>query len=159
MQSSPVSDALRSAPLLAGIGRAERNRLVEIATLGQFDAGETILREGGPTLALGIVHSGRVALRLHVPGRGPFTVLTVEPGDIVGWSAVVPPYRATSTAVAVAPTRALILEAEALRQMLEAEDELAAALYPAILRSVSRRLEMTRLQLLDLFGTPGDQPW
>ena len=31
------------------------------------------------------------------------TILTVEPGDIFGWSAIVPPHRATSTAVAIEP--------------------------------------------------------
>ena len=33
-------------------------------------------------------------LRVRVPERGPITILTVEPGDVVGWSAVVPPFRA-----------------------------------------------------------------
>ena len=36
--------------------------------------------------------TGRVALRVRVPERGPPTILTVEPGDVVGWSALVPPF-------------------------------------------------------------------
>ena len=43
-----------------------------------YGAGTEILREGDPTSALGIVASGRVALRLRVPERGPTTVLTVR---------------------------------------------------------------------------------
>ena len=76
--------------------------------------------------ALGIVVSGRVALRLRVPERGPTTVLTAEPGNIVGWSAVVPPHRATSTAVALVPTELLFLDGEALRAELDADPALAA---------------------------------
>ena len=43
-------------------------------------------------------------------------------GDVFGWSAVVPPYRATSTAIAIEPSEVLICEARALRDALD-EDE------------------------------------
>ena len=69
----------------------------------------------------GIVVRGRVALRLRVPERGPTTILTVEPGDIVGWSAVVPPHRATYTVVALIPTELLLLDGAELRAELEAD--------------------------------------
>ena len=124
-----------------------------------YDAGAEILREGDPTSALGIVVSGRVALRLRVPERGPTTVLTVEPGNIVGWSAVVPPHRATSTAVALVPTELLLLDGEALRAQLDADPALAAAVYRSLLEAVAHRLNGTRMQLLDLFAQHGDEPW
>src|SRR3989304_1146259 len=59
-----------------------------------------------PPPGFGLARSGRVALRLHVPGRGQVTILTVEPGDIYGWSAIVPPYRSTSTGAGGGPRRA-----------------------------------------------------
>jgi CRP-like cAMP-binding protein len=152
-------DAVRETPFLAGLGRAEQRRVAEIALIATFEPGRVLLREGEPTTHLGIVRSGRVALRAHVPGRGAVTVLTVEAGDILGWSAVVPPYRATLTAIVVEPTEALLFQAHALREALERDDELAAALYPLLLRSVARRLEATRLQLLDLFGTGAEGSW
>ena len=74
------------------------------------------MREGDDTHPFGIVASGRVALRLLVPERGATTILTVEPGDVLGWSALVPPCRATSTAVAVEPTRLLEFDVETLRR-------------------------------------------
>lgn len=152
-------DAVRETPFLAGLGPAERRRVAEIARMVAVEPGSILLREGDATTHLGIVRRGRVALRTHVPGRGAVTVLTVEAGDIFGWSAVVPPFRATSTAVTVEPTEALLFEAYAIREALEHDDELAAALYPRLLHVVARRLEATRLQLLDLFGTREDRPW
>jgi CRP/FNR family cyclic AMP-dependent transcriptional regulator len=153
------TEAVRETPFLAGLGRTEQRRIAELGRLVTLETGRILLREGDPTTHLGIVRSGRVALRAQVPGRGAVTFLTVEKGDIFGWSAVVPPYRATSTAIAVEPSEALLFEARALRDALERDDELAAALYPRLLRSVARRLEATRLQLLDLFGTGEGQPW
>ena len=150
---------LRDLPFTAGLGGAERRRLAAFARELIADRDEVLLREGEPTPFLGIVRTGRVALRLRVPGRGPITVVTVEPGDIFGWSAVLAPYRATAAAVAVEPTEAIVLDAASLRLALESDEDLAAALYPRILRSVTRRLEGTRLQLLDLFGQAQEQAW
>ncbi|MFI5262749.1 MAG: Crp/Fnr family transcriptional regulator, partial [Candidatus Limnocylindrales bacterium] len=93
------------------------------------------------------------------PGRGQLTILTVEPGDVFDWSAVVPPYRASSTIVAVEPTEAIAYDAAALRTALAEDPLLAAVVYPRLLAAVSRRLQATRLQLLDLFAGEGGTGW
>ena len=108
---------------------------------------------------LGVVVSGRVALRTLVPERGDVTILTVEPGDIYGWSAIVPPYRATSTAVAIEPVSAIVFDGVTLRNALREDGELAQAVYPRVLVAVSRRLTATRLQLLDLFAAAQVRSW
>jgi CRP-like cAMP-binding protein len=77
----------------------------------------------------------------------------------VGWSAIVSPHRSTSTAVALAPSEVLSFAGAELRAALDADLELAAAVYPRVLRAVARRLEGTRLQLLDLFTAPGAAEW
>ena len=159
METSSSIDLLHDAPFITGLAGAERRRLASFARLIEAERDEILLREGEPTPYLAIVTTGRVALRMRLPGRGPVTIATVEPGDIVGWSAVVAPYRATSTAATVEPTQLIAFDGPQLRQALEADEDLAAALYPRILRSVARRLEGTRLQLLDLFGKPEDAAW
>jgi CRP/FNR family transcriptional regulator, cyclic AMP receptor protein len=137
-----------------------RQRLIEIASLRSYEPGELILREGDETRIFGIVDSGRVALRLLVPERGTVTILTVEPGDVVGWSALVGPHRSTSTASAMEPTTLLAFDPAALRSALKADDALAATLYPRLLESVARRLSATRHQLLDLYTQEvGAVPW
>lgn len=152
-------DALAGTWFGARLPEAARARLEPDLTVVEYAAGTEILREGEPTRSLGIVRSGRVALRLRVPERGPTTILTVEPGDVVGWSAVVPPHRATSTIVALLPTELLLIDGAALRAELAADPELAAPAYLSLLEALARRLTGTRLQLLDLFTMAGTEPW
>ena len=159
METIAAMDVLRETPLTAGLGHPERRRLAGLCQVRRAEPGDILLREGSDTTHLGIVRSGRVALRLQVPGRGSTTVLTVEAGDVFGWSAVVPPYRATSTAIAIEPSEVLVCEARALREALDEDEDLAAALYPRILQAVARRLEATRLQLLDVFGRAEEHAW
>lgn len=145
----------------AGLSPHALERLAECcASTISYPAGATLMREGSATEPFGIVTSGRIALRLLVPERGTVTILTVEPGDVIGWSALIPPYRATSTAVATEPTSVLAFDMRRLRALLREDPALAATLYPRVLEAVARRLGATRHQLLDLYGRDaGAQPW
>ena len=127
-------------------------RLASIASLRDIAPGTELFHEGQITEALSVVLSGRVALRTLVPERGMVTILTVEPGDIVGWSAIVPPHRSTSVGIAIEPVTLLEFPGERLRALLRSEHALAASVYPRVLQAVGRRLAATRLQLLDLFA-------
>jgi CRP-like cAMP-binding protein len=143
----------------ARLPASARARLEPWLRLVEYAPGSELLREGDPTDALGIIRRGRVAIRLRVPERGPTTILTVEPGDVIGWSAVVPPHRATSTVVALQPTEVLVIAGAALRAELESDPAMAAAVYRVLLESLARRLTGTRMQLLDLFTPGGVEPW
>lgn len=134
-------------------------RLAALARQVEYPTGTLILREGIDTPFLAAVLEGRVALRLRMPERGErLTIVTVEPGELIGWSAVVPPYRATVDAYATEPTRILAFDAHALRERLANDPELAAELLPLVLESVSQRLGASWQQLLDVFGTGGVEP-
>jgi CRP-like cAMP-binding protein len=135
-----------------------RDHLAALGTLTNIPEGTTVLREGDVCRSIGVVISGRVALRLRLPGGDDRTILTVEPGDVFGWSAVLPPAIATASAVAIVPTQAVMVDGDRLRAAFEADTDLAAAIYNRLLVSVVRRLGATRTQLLDLYGA-GGEPW
>jgi CRP-like cAMP-binding protein len=138
---------------------AARTTLAGLGRVKVVPAGEVLVREGDPTGIMAFVIEGRVGLRMRVPERGQVTILTVEVGDVVGWSALVPPNRSTSTAVTLADTRLLVFDASRLRAAIADDAHLAAQFYPVLLKAVARRLEGTRLQLLDLFSQRWVDPW
>jgi CRP-like cAMP-binding protein len=145
----------------AGLSPHALGRLADCcAAIRDYSAGSVLMTEGDERHPFGIVLDGRVGLRLLVPERGAVTILTVEPGDVVGWSALVPPFRATSTAVAVEPSRIMEFDVPALRRALREDSALAATVYPRVLEAVARRLVATRHQLLDLYARDAERvPW
>lgn len=150
----------RTETVLDRLSAPVSGRLAPLTRPLDFDAGATVLREGVDTPFLGAILSGRVALRLRVPELGDrITIVTIEPGELIGWSAVVPPYRATVDAVATEATRLLAIDAISLRAALAADSELAAELLPLILESVSDRLGATWDQLLDMYASRETLPW
>lgn len=146
-------------PIIDGLPPGPRERLVAAMARVEVDAGATFMHEGDVTSVLSIIVRGRVALRLRVPERGAVTILTLDPGDIVGWSAIVPPYRATTSATALEPTELATFPAEELRAILASDAEVAAAFLPPILETVAARVAATRDQLLDLFRGAEVDPW
>ena len=158
-QSSALGDMLALAWLTQGVRAHTREVLSQLGELRTIPASQVLMREGEPSDFLAVVLSGRVALRVRVPERGPLTILTVEPGDVVGWSALVPPFRATSTGIALTETELAYFDGATLRAALAGDDNLAAEMYPVVLNAVARRLEGTRLQLLDLFSQRWVEPW
>jgi len=93
-----------------------------------------------------------VALEIHVPGRDPVTFQTVGEGEIVGVSWLVPPYRWSYDARAIAPVRAIRLDANCLRAKCEADHDLGYEMMKRFAPVLIERLHATRLQLLDVYG-------
>ena len=152
--------ATRTLSVLDRLSPPIHARLAELARPVEHEAGAQVLREGVDTPFLGVVLEGRIALRLRIPERGHrLTIVTIEPGELIGWSAVVPPYRATVDAFATEASRILAIDAAALRERLAADCELAAALLPLVLESVSGRLGASWVQLLDAFDSGATEPW
>jgi CRP/FNR family transcriptional regulator, cyclic AMP receptor protein len=135
-------------------------RLIRLGRTRSFEVGRMILHEGGETPFLGVLESGRVALRLRVPELGRrVSILTIEPGELLGWSALVPPYRSTVDAVATEASTVLAIDAAELRRALAADHDLAAELLPIVLEALSARLSASWHQLLDQFATQTPDPW
>ena len=133
-------------------------RMAAIGEITDYPGGAIVVQEGVPCRSLGVVLSGRIALRLAVPGAGERTIITVDEGDVFGWSALLPASVATSTGVTLVPTQVLLFERERLAAALAADTDLAAVVYQRVLLAMARRLQATRLQLLDLYRA-GCEPW
>lgn len=105
--------------LLAAIPADHRGRLIQLTREVEFPAGTRIFAEGGRADHFWTIDSGSVALDLHVPGRPAATVETLGPGDLLGWSWLLPPYRWHLGAVAVSPVHAEEFDAAAVRALCD----------------------------------------
>jgi len=146
-------------PIVATLPPGPRERLLALVTRRELDAGATFMHEGDVTKSMSIIVRGRIALRLRVPERGAVTILTLDPGDIVGWSAIVSPYRATTSATTLEPTELATIPADELRAILASDAEVAAAFLPPVMETIAARVAATRDQLLDLFRGAEVDPW
>ncbi len=154
-----LASAISATWFGSGLSEGSLERLAGMAREYETPARARLLREGDETNELSVLLEGRVALTEHVAGRGSVTLMTVEPGDIFGWSALINPFKATSTVVSLEPVKVIAFDAAALRDEVRSNCELAAGIYPRLLEALARRLGATRHQLLDLSGSAQREPW
>jgi CRP/FNR family transcriptional regulator, cyclic AMP receptor protein len=146
---------IREHPFFAGLDEGFIQLVVGCAKNVRFEAGQHLFREGEPADQLYLIRHGRVALEVVIPGRAPVTFQTVPAGEIVGISWLVAPYRWTYDARALELTRAIAMDAVCLRRKCDEDHDLGYELMKRFVPVVVERLQTTRLQILDVYGTRG----
>ncbi|MBL1098817.1 cyclic nucleotide-binding domain-containing protein [Streptomyces coffeae] len=138
--------------VVAAVPPDHRDQFVRLAHEVSFPMGTRIFEEGGLADRFWIISSGGVALDVHVPGRQAPTVDTLGPGDLLGWSWLIPPCRWHLGAEAVSLVRAEEFDAATVRALCREDPVLGSALATYVAGVVGRRLRSTRSRLLDLYG-------
>ena len=119
----------------------------------RFDAGQYLFHEGDPADQFYLIRHGRVALEITAPGLGAVAFQTAREGEVVGVSWLIPPYRWTYDAKALELVRAISMDAKCLRGKCEADHDLGYEMMKRFVPVLVQRLQATRLQILDVYGT------
>jgi CRP/FNR family cyclic AMP-dependent transcriptional regulator len=151
MKMENLERILAEHPFFAGLEPAYLQLLVGCASNVRFDAGQTIFREGEEANQFFLIRHGRVALDIYAAERGAITIDTLDEGEVLGWSWLVPPYFWQFDARAVELTRAIALDGKCLRKKSEEDHELAYELLKRFVHIIEQRLQATRLQLLNVY--------
>jgi CRP/FNR family transcriptional regulator, cyclic AMP receptor protein len=157
MQTENLTAILRKHPFLADLSDRHMDVLLGCASNVFFPEGSTLMREGEIANKFYLIREGRVALETDVVGRGRIRIQTAGSGDVLGWSWLISPFRLHFTGTAVSDVRALALDGECLRKKCEHDHDLGYELLSRLSQVIERRLEGTRVQLLDLYTTASDQ--
>lgn len=147
-----IGELLHEHPFFEGLDEETVTQLEGCAHNVHLRAGEHLFHEGEEADRLFVIRHGRVALDVHVAGRGDHVVDTVDGGDIVGWSWLVPPYRWFFDARAVTDVSAVSVDAGCLRAKCEEDPALGYALMQRVARVMYHRLQSARVRMLDLYG-------
>ena len=142
---------LAEHPFFQDLEPSHLELLAKFTTDARFEVGQVLFRQEEEANHFYVIRQGRVALELVAP-RGFITVQTVDAGEVLGWSWLVPPHRWRFQARAVEPTRAVALDGKRLRAECEANPDLGYQLLKHFVQIMAQRLEATRLQLADLVG-------
>jgi len=142
---------LEEHDFLKGLSAEQTGIIVSCVKNVRFREGEFLLREGQPSDVFYLLRTGRVALEVDVPGRGPVQMENLGPKDMLGLSWLVPPHREQLDARALEPLVALAFDGACLRGKMDADPALGYALARRILAETYKRLGRVRLARLDVY--------
>lgn len=149
-----IDRLLHEHPFFVGLDDETLTLIAGCAANRHVRPDEYLFREGEPAETFYVVRRGRVALETHRPAGPAVVVETVEEGEVLGASWLVPPHRWRFDARAVSSTSVVVFDGACLRQHCDEDAELGYALTLRVAQFLHDRLEANRIRLLDLYGTP-----
>lgn len=162
---TPASDLLLNLP------HTQAAQILALGTPRQMKEGETIFLLGAEATEFYFVSTGRVRLTLPLYLKGREEDVLVEervPGEILGWSALIPPFRFTLKGTAAEETELLAFSGQGILGHLSGRPELGFAVMSNLGRIIGQRLqlfqamwarEMQRLVEMrnsELYGEPSE---
>lgn len=139
-------DSLRDSVLFSGCAEQDLKRLGEIAQTREYEDRQLLFALGEEATELMVISSGAVQLELPVSVLGHVRNIAFETkgrGDVVGWSALVPPNESTLNGRAVGKTTVVAFAKEELNAAFDADSGFGCRILKNLLSIVRLRLERT----------------
>jgi CRP/FNR family cyclic AMP-dependent transcriptional regulator len=131
--------------LVSGLPPEEATAVLALGAPMTLAAGAVLFRLGADAECLYLIRSGRIALTLpmQIAGREQDIVIEEhEPGQTLGWSALVPPYRFTLKATAPLATEVLAVRREDLLNYFAAHPRVGYTVGLNIAAVIGQRLQV-----------------
>lgn len=153
---SPVAPATSSGPkfesvarvqILAGLTKEQEERILALGKIESYEAGTVITRQGEPSQKLYIVQEGKVAINRAIAFQKQLPITAVGPGEVFGWSSLVPPRVLTASATATEKTKVLAIDAEQLERYFQWEPQAGLVVMRNVAELVASRLKTVELEI------------
>lgn len=143
----PEIDLLTTSVLFQGCDDEQRASLVAISEAREYANGQIILAHGDEAREVMIIAAGFIRLEMPLSILGEARAIPFEEkmrGDVVGWSALVPPYRFTLSARAHGAAAVLSLGRTELHELFDRDAVLARRVMSNLASIIGQRLHHTQ---------------
>lgn len=157
-------ELLRRYPFFAGFDHDELEMLANLGESIQIAANHYLVREGETIESIYLLVHGSLAVVMELTDKSSahaladqlvgrvrtqaLVISTLEPGDVAGWSALAPPYTATSGLRTLTDCELVSFKAEELRLVFEADCRFGYRMLEKIVGIARERLHSLRLESL-----------
>ena len=146
-------EIIRRYPFFSFMTPDQQREVAMITNEVNLVDGETLFNIGDRAEALFLLVNGAIDLHYvvvdeHEPDlRKDFMVGSINPGEVLGISALIQPHEMTASAIAIQDCQLLRINAVELRRLSEQDQSLALGLQQKVAKVTMERLQSTRVQL------------
>ena len=152
MEPQDLTQSLHKHPFLINLDDSLVKTLTSCASNVVFPEGTRLFLEGEEAKVFFLIRTGRVALETQAGEKGAIRIQTVGPGEVLGWSWLISPYVWHFDAIALEQIHAFSIDASCLVAKCETDNHFGYEMLRRFSAVLERRLQATRLQLLDMYG-------
>lgn len=151
MNNSSIIKKLQAIGFLRGIDLTYLELIAGISEVCEYDTHEILFHEGEEAEYVYFVVAGKIALELCPSTIFQKNLLSVGPGEMLGWSSFVEQRNYASTGVVVVPTQLIRIEGRRLREICDKDLEFGYDFMHRIMQGLARRLTTTWSQLAHIY--------
>jgi len=145
---------LSKFPIFERLTDEELDRIADLCREEVYEAGATILEEGGAADYLYLLEEGEVVLEMELelqPYASPkqTTIEVATPGEVFGWSALVKPHTWTLSARCLERAKVIVIKGSDLLDLFEREPHIGYQMTAMVSQIIASRLKDTREKLTD----------
>ncbi len=133
------------ADLLRGLSADDAGQTLSLGTHITLSSGKELFHLGADADRVYLIARGRLRLTMPMQVRGQEEEIVVEergPGDTVGWSALIAPYRFTLTATAPVETELIAFSREALQHYFNCNPAVGCSVALNLACVIGERLQL-----------------
>ena len=119
------------------------------ATIEELDPHEYLFYEGDPASKFYLVLKGLIGIQVFAGNSGFLNIQRLGPGEIIGWSWLLPPYAWFFSGEILKPSHVITFDGETLRNICENNHDFGYAMAKRVTAIVTQRLHETRLKLVE----------
>lgn len=141
-------EVLKRCSLVQDLSDEQLKTIAKLAKEETYEVGELLVKQGRTAEKLFLIEDGLVGIYLEL---GPITHRLLQAAsefEVVGWTSMLPPYRARATAKAIETTKALAFSAKGLIALCEKTPEIGSEIYRGLATLIARRLDSAFIQLM-----------
>jgi CRP-like cAMP-binding protein len=135
-----MSEKLKGFGIFSELNDNELEVVAEIAKQVKFEKGRRIFQDRSIARSLYLVSSGTIEIRMPGAGGREFTIDTVRPGEVFGWSAVTEPHAFTAAAYTMEDADVFELNGDVLRDLFKKNNHIGFKVMMKIASVISHRL-------------------
>ena len=141
-------EVLKRCPFVRELDNEQLKILADMGKNEVFEVGESLAKQGRTQENVYLIEDGLVGLYLEV---GPMTHRQLQSAsnyEVVGWSAMMPPYRALTTAKAIETTKVLAFSGKKLVDLCESHPIIGCKVHRGLASVIAVRLHHAFTQLM-----------
>jgi len=141
-------EVLKRCSLVRDLSDEQIKTIAKLAKEETYEVGELLVKQGRTAEKLFLIEDGLVGIYLEL---GPMTHRLLQAAsefEVVGWTSMLPPYRARATAKAIETTKALAFSAKGLIALCEKSPQICSEIYRNLATLIAQRLDSAFIQLM-----------
>lgn len=155
MPDDAIEERLRGSPFFAELTPGDRQLLAKHATWRTVPENGILFEHGDRAGTFFLLCEGAVAIEVPAISGPSLEVQKLGPGEVLGWSWLIPPYSWSFQARAERATTLIEIDGQAVREQCEQDPAFGYRLLKRFSSLMSERLEAARLRMMAEWNPPG----